>query len=177
MLAIEIPEREFYNEVTGEFDYVSKTTLQLEHSLISISKWESKWKKAFLDQENMPRAELIDYIRCMTLNQKVDPKAYTVIPGQDITRVREYITDPYTATRIYDPRANPNGPKQIITSELIYWQMIYFGIPFECEKWHLNRLLMLIRICSIKGTDNQMSMEDIFKQNKALNAARRAPRK
>ena len=173
MLTIEVPEREFYNEVTGEFDYVSKTTLQLEHSLISLSKWESKWKKAFLDQNNLTRAELLDYIRCMTINQHVDPKAYSVIPAVELERVKEYIADPHTATTIYDTRPNTPGPKQIITSELIYWQMIYCGVPFECEKWHLNRLMTLLRICNIKGTNTQMSMEDIFAQNKMLNAARR----
>lgn len=173
MLTIEVPEREFYNEVTGEFDFVEKTTLQLEHSLISLSKWESKWKKAFLDQENLTRPEMLDYIRCMTINQRVDPKAYTVIPAADIEKIKEYIFDPHTATTVYDSRPVPGGPKQIITSELIYWQMIYFGIPFECEKWHLNRLMMLIRVCSVKGTNNQMSMEDIFAQNRMLNNARR----
>ena len=173
MLTIEVPEREFYNEVTGEFDYVAKTTLQLEHSLISLSKWESKWKKPFLEQDNLSRAELLDYIRCMTINQHVDPKAYSVIPNTELERIREYIADSHTATTVYDARPNNTGPRQIITSELIYWQMIYLGIPFECEKWHLNRLMMLIRVCGIKGTNDQMSMKDIFAQNKMLNAARR----
>lgn len=172
MLTIEIPQQECFNEETGDFINIKKTTLQLEHSLISLSKWESIWKKPFLHTEKMTQAELIDYVRCMTVNQAVDQNAYNVLTGKNFERIQAYIADPHTATTIYDSRAGQNGPKQIITSELIYWQMLYFGIPFECEKWFLNRLMMLIRICGIKGTNTQMSQADIFAQNRMLHQAR-----
>lgn len=173
MLQIEIPYQEFYNEVTGEFDSVNQCTLNLEHSLISLSKWESKWKKPFMTENGYTRAEIVDYARCMTLNQKVDPKVYTALKIADIKKIEEYIRDPHTATTIYDYRPNKGRSNDIITSEIIYYQMITLGIPFECEKWHLNRLLTLIRVCAIKGTDTQMSMSDIYSQNKQIRAASR----
>lgn len=174
MLQIDIPYQEFYNEATGEFDHISPCTLNLEHSLISLSKWEQKWKKPFMSDKGNTRAEIVDYIRCMTLNQNVDPKIYQNLTNSQIEKVRDYITDPATATTIVDRRVNnKRATKEIITSEVIYYQMIAFGIPFSCEKWHLNRLLMLIRICGIKGTPSQMSQLDLFKENRELNAARR----
>lgn len=174
MLQIEIPYQEFYNEVTGEFDYVEPCTLNLEHSLISLSKWESKWKKPFMTEQGYTRDEIVDYIRCMTLNQKVDPKVYHTLTQNDIAKVKNYITDPSTATKVYDYRPNKGQKREIYTSEVIYSQMISLGIPFCCEKWHLNRLLMLIKVCSVRGTDLQMSQAAIFSQNKELNAMRRA---
>lgn len=176
MLTLDIADQESYNEATGEFYYVHACTLQLEHSLISLSKWESKWKVPFTQklETGLTRAELVDYVRCMTINQKVDPKIYATLTMNQLQKVQDYITDPATATKIYDHRPNKGGGKQIITSELIYWQMIYLGIPFECEKWHLNRLLTLIRVCSIKGTSNPMTEAALLNQNKQLNAARRA---
>lgn len=173
MLQLEIPYQEFYNEATAEFDHIEPCTLNLEHSLISLSRWESKWKKPFIMDAGLTRAEIIDYIRCMTLNQKVDPKVYMQLDASHIKKVKDYIADPHTATTVYDRRPNKTNKKETITSELIYYQMINLGIPFECEKWHLNRLLMLIKICGIKGTPNQMSQMDIFKDNASLNAARR----
>lgn len=177
MLTIEIPEQELYNEATGDFmNITKKVVLQLEHSLISLSKWESRWKRPFLEEKEMSRAELVDYVRCMTINQNIDSVVYLALTAGDLEKVQKYVADPYSATTIYDTRNQQGGPKQIITSELIYWQMIYFGIPFECEKWHLNRLLTLIRICGIKGTNNQMSQMDLFAQNKMLHQARKAGR-
>lgn len=175
MLQIEIPYQEFYNEATGEFDHVHPCTLNLEHSLISLSKWESKWKKPFMTDKGLTGEEIIDYVRCMTLNQKVDPKVYSTLTMPNLEKVKDYIGDPATATTINDRRTNGRGrySREIITSEIIYYQMISFGIPFECEKWHLNRLLMLIQVCALKGTPAQMSQFDIFNQNAQLNAKRR----
>ena len=175
MLQIEIPFQEFYNEATGEFDQVQPCTLNLEHSLISLSKWEAKWKKPFMTDKGLTKAEILDYVRCMTLNQKVDPKVYLTLSMSNIEKVKDYIDDPATATTVNDRRAGKSGrySREIITSELIYYQMISLGIPFECEKWHLNRLLMLIQVCALKGTPAQMSQLDIFNQNAQLNAKRR----
>lgn len=173
MLQIEIPYQEFYNEATGEFDSVKQCTLNLEHSLISLSKWEAKWKKPFMTQTNLTRAEIVDYVRCMTLNQNVDPKAYQLLTMDHLEKVKDYISDSHTATTIYDRRPHKGGQKDIITSEVIYYQMIALGIPFSCEKWHLNNLLTLIHVCAIKGTPAQMSQLDLFKSNRDLNNARR----
>lgn len=173
MLQIVMPERELFNEETGEFITYKKQPLQLEHSLVSLSKWESKWKKPFLTMEPRTREEMIDYIRCMTINQGVDPNVYNAIDLDTFKQIEAYIADSHTATTIVD-RSGRSGGRQTVTSELIYYWMIDCGIPFECQKWHLNRLLTLIRICHIKqGPEKAMSKAGIFAENRALNNARR----
>ena len=176
MLKITVPRVEGFDEVRNMFvDYIPETTLQLEHSLLSLSKWEAKWKKPFLSQnEDNPRTqeEMIDYIRCMTLNT-VDPKVYDHIPSEVMAKIIKYIEDPMTATTFSDN--NKKNSREIITSEIIYYWMISLTIPFECQKWHLNRLLALIRVCSIKNQPpKKMSAKEIMTRNKALNAQRRA---
>lgn len=174
MLQIEIPEIEFFNQKTGEFMPIKGRTLRLEHSLLSLSAWESKWKKPFLTDKEKTQEEMLDYIRCMTIDNNVDPNCYYALDLKTVNKIRDYIADPHTATTITDRRPRPVR-NEIITSELIYYWMIDCGIPFECQKWHLNRLLMLIRICGIKGSpEKKMSMAAIFGQNRSLNAARRA---
>jgi len=177
MLTITVPEMEFFDERTGSFISVKSQTLQLEHSLISLSRWESKWKKPFLNLTNPTMEELQDYVRCMSLNQNVDPMVYRALGAKELQEIQAYISDPHTATTITDRRTTGRGRfrNEIITSELIYYWMIDYEIPFSCEKWHLQRLLMLIRICGIKNTpEKRMSKNSIFAQNKALNARRRA---
>lgn len=181
MLSITIsekPDREYFDESKREFVYRKghkAFSLQLEHSLISISKWESKWKKSFISNKDpLTTEELIDYIRCMTINQNVDPEAYDYISVEELKKIQDYISDSHTATTITDRRNRPGG-REIITSELIYYWMIDCEIPHEYEKWHLNRLLTLIKICKIKQSPEQkMSRQSIYAQNKALNNARRA---
>lgn len=176
MLPITVPEMEFFDERTGTFINIKAQSLQLEHSLISLSRWESKWKKPFLNLVNPTIDELQDYVRCMSLNQSVDPNVFKALGPEQLAQIQEYIVDPHTATTITDRRISGRGYRnEVITSELIYYWMIYYEIPFTCEKWHLQRLLMLIRICGIKNTpQKQMSKNSIFAQNKALNAKRRA---
>ena len=172
MLHLTISSREEWNETTQEFIYTKGQALQLEHSLVSISKWEAKWCKPFLSKEQKTYEETIDYIRCMTLTQNVDPKVYALFTRENIQQVNDYIEAPMTATYV---REIP-GPKshEIITSELIYFWMISYNIPFECQKWHLNRLLTLIRVCSIKNAPaKKQNPRDIMSRNAALNAARR----
>lgn len=176
MLEITIPEREMYNEQTGEFITLKEQKLQLEHSLISLSKWESKWKKPFLGDTERTREEILDYIRCMTLNQHVDPLVYDYIPFDVYQQVYDYIKNDQTATKIYDRRPK-RGKSETITSELIYYWMIFHGIPKECEKWHLSRLLILIQICSIKGSNEQMSMKELFADNRRINNMRKGAAK
>lgn len=176
MLQLIIPERESFDNSKGEFVYTKSQTLDLEHSLISISKWESTWKKPFLPKGPTTREETIDYLKCMTLNSKVDPAIYYTLDRSELERVGKYIEDDMTATWFNERNTNsrPRGRKQVVTSELIYYWMISYGIPFECQKWHLNRLLTLIRICEIKNTPSKkMSKRDILSSNKALNESRR----
>ena len=172
MLQIIVPATEQWDEIKQEFVYTKETTLQLEHSLVSLSKWESKWCKPFLSKEDMTAEETIDYIRCMTITQNVNPEVYTCLSDENITQVHDYIQAPMTATFF----RKENGPpsREIITSELIYYWMLTLNIPFECQKWHLNRLLTLIRVCNIKNQPaKRRSQREIMEYNTALNEARR----
>lgn len=181
MLKLLIPKTEMWDEEKQEFVYTnSDTTLLLEHSLISLSKWESRNHKAFLNSSKSNGAktfeETMDYIRCMTINN-VDPSVYSCLTNRDIYKINQYIDDPMTATYISDaafPKAAPN--RDIVTSELIYYWMIALNIPFECEKWHLNRLFSLIKVCNLKNASNsrKLSRSDIAARNRKLNAERRA---
>lgn len=173
MLRITVPATEQFDEVKGEFITTKEQTLQLEHSLVSLSKWEAKWCKPFLYTDHKTDEETIDYIKCMTITQNVKPEVYQCLTAENIKQIQEYIYAPMTATVISE---NKHGKKnrEIITSEVIYYQMIALNIPFECEKWHLNRLITLIRVCNIKNQPaKKMSSGEIKRRNAALNAARR----
>lgn len=174
MLKITVPARNLWNEELQEFIDTKECTLTLEHSLISMSKWESKWLKPFLSKEPKTYEETIDYIRCMTLNQNVDPAVYYCLTDDLINKINEYIEAPMSATTINN-RQGMLSSREIVTSELVYYWMIAMEIPFECEKWHLNRLMKLIQICSIKNQPSKkMSRKATLQQNAALNAARRS---
>lgn len=174
MLRITIPAgTEQYDERTNYFLPATKEqTICIEHSLVSISKWESKWHKPYLDEKEKTMEECIDYVRCMTLTQNVDPRAYYAITPQLWAIISDYINDPMTATTVQ--KTNMSSSRETITSEVIYYWMIYYGIPFECQKWHLSRLLMLISVCNAKSSPpKKMSRSEIYEQNRMLNAARR----
>lgn len=174
MLHLSIPGREFYNEKTNEFITVKPTELVLEHSLVSISKWESKWHIAFFEENNKSDDQIKDYIRCMTLTQNVDPMIYSCLTDEHIGKVMDYLNDPMTATTFSNVEQR-RGPTKKITNEEIYYSMITLNIPMECQKWHINRLLTLIKVCSLKSApQKKMSRSEILKNNKALNQARRA---
>ena len=171
---------DYQNEtfIKPPFDEV---TLVLEHSLISLSKWESKWKKPFLNNKKDAHTpeETMDYIKCMTVNTNVNPEVYNYLTEENIKAIEEYVADPMTATTINnrDPNAIAGrGRKQeIITSEIIYYWMFTFNIPMECEQWHLNRLLTLINVISIENAPKKkMSRQQLAAQNKLLNQQRRA---
>lgn len=173
MLKLVIPSVEMYDEEKSEFITTKGQTLSLEHSLVSLSKWESKWKKPFLTKEEKPMAETIDYIRRMTTTQNVDPEVYNNITQSNLEAVRSYIEDDMTATT-FNQTEKTGGRKEIVTAELIYYWMIALHIPFECQKWHLNRLLTLINVCNIKSTPpKKRSKREIMSRNAAINAARR----
>jgi len=179
---IVVKGRELYNEQENKFYSVDETTLVLEHSLIAISKWEARFKKPFLKEGAISTPdELIFYIKCMTITpQKVDDHVYELITQEQMDEIMQYIADPMTATWFgedKDPKKKRN--KEIMTSEVIYYYMTALQIPVEFQKWHLNRLMTLIRVCSIKneeqyGEKPKMKKGDLLKRNAALNAQRRA---
>ena len=173
MLTITIPATEEFDEIKGEFVYSKEQTLQLEHSLISISKWESKWCKAFLGKQEKTTEEVIDYVKCMTLNKNIDDDVYGCLSQDNIKAINDYIGAPMTAT-VFSNNEQGKKNNETITSELIYYWMIALQIPFECQKWHINRLLTLIRVCNIKNAPpKKMSKREIMSRNSALNAARK----
>ena len=176
MLKISIPGGiEAYDEERNEFISSKEMTLQLEHSLVSIAKWEAKWNKPFLSFKNDDKTteEIIDYIRCMTLTQNVDPRQYYFLTPESVKEIDKYIEAPMTATK-FSGIEKKTVRKQSITAENIYCWMIQLGIPFECQKWHLNRLLTLIELVSLKSQPSKkMSKNEILRQNRELNQARR----
>lgn len=178
MLKITVPAQELWDERASEFIQIPETQLTLEHSLVSISKWEAKHHKPYLSQlesDTKTKDELIDYIRCMTLTQNVNPYVYTCLTAKNIKEINDYIDDPMTATTVTEDDKKHNS-RRPITSEVIYYWMISFNIPVEFQKWHLNRLLMLIKVCNAFNAGNQgnkMSKKDLITRNAALNAARR----
>lgn len=174
MLRLDIPAMEFFDEKTYEFVQVKSTVLTLEHSLLSISKWESKWKKPYISQDPRTVEETIDYVKCMTLDKNVDPSVYDRLTTAHISHINDYINDPMTATTINDSNHKGNHGR-FVTSELIYAWMFELRIPKECEKWHLNRLITLIRVMdNERQPKKKMKRSDIYRRNAELNAARRA---
>lgn len=173
MLRITIPATELFDDEKQEFVYLKEQTLVLEHSLVSLSKWESRWNKAFLGREDKTREEILDYIKCMTITNNVDPEVYKCLTQDNINRINDYINAPMTATHFYDDTRGGLS-RETVTSELIYYWMIALNIPFECQKWHLNRLITLIKVCNIKNTPpKKMSKSAIMQRNAELNAQRR----
>jgi hypothetical protein len=172
MLQIVVPETEQWDAANRRFIYTKKQTLSLEHSLVSLSKWESRWNIPFLSKDPKTDEQTIDYIRCMTLTQNVDPDVYHNLSDENILQVKQYIDLPMTATVI--KKEKHSGSNSFVTAEIIYYWMVAFNIPFECQKWHLNRLLTLIEVCDQKSKPaKKMGKNAIFKQNVAINAARR----
>lgn len=184
MLNITIPAKEHFNEFTNEFFSTIEQKLNLEHSLISLSKWESKWKKPYLTVDHKTEEEFIDYVKCMTITKNVDNDIYKILTNENKQKIIDYIDDPMTATTISDISPDKPGSSlsEIVTSELIYYWMVTFNIPFECQKWHLNRLLTLIKICSIKNaaqssSNKKMSRAEVLNRNRMLNEQRKAQAK
>ncbi len=172
MLTITIPASESFDETNGVFINTKAYTLQLEHSLVSISKWESKWKKAFLGSKSRTEEESLDYIRCMTINNVPD-HIYEHLTYDNIQKIHDYVNDTMTASYIPERRNSPRH-SQTITSELIYFWMCSYRIPSEYQKWHLNRLLTLIKISDFyNNPPKKMSRADLLRRNHSINQARR----
>lgn len=177
MLRIVVPGGEQWDEGKGEFLYGKGAVLQLEHSLVSLSKWEAKWRKPFLDEkkEKTPE-EMLDYIRCMSLVKDVPEEIYSFLTPENFREINEYIQAPMTATWFSDRKGSGgHGSRgKTLTAEVIYYDMIALGIPFECQKWHLNRLLTLIKVCEEESRPKKkMGRKELMRSNAALNAARR----
>jgi len=174
MLKIIIPGTEYYNEETETFETVGDFELELEHSLISLSKWESKYQKPFLSNSDKSPEEILDYIEAMILTPNYPEKLFQNFTNQNFAQINHYIESKESATT-FGNMPERKGRNEVITSELIYYWMVAFNIPFECEHWHLNRLFSLIRICNIKNSKPQkMSRSEIAARNRELNAQRKA---
>lgn len=172
MLDLTIPKIELYDEQKSEFVEIGPINLLMEHSLVSISKWESKWHRPFIGSEQLSNDELVDYLHCMTITQNVNPVVYEYMPEAVISKINDYIEDPMTGTTFYD--FVPQKPRnKKMSSEEIYSQMIMLGIPFECQKWHINRLLTLIKVCNIDRSDKKMTKAETMQAYRKLNAERR----
>ena len=175
MLTITIPEIETFNEETSEFKVYKERTIRLEHSLVSISKWESLLEKPFISKtkaDEKTDLEVIEYVRCMTITQNVPLISYGYIPEKEMDRISNYIEAPMTATTF--AKLESTGHGEIITSEIIYYWMVTYSIPMECQKWHLNRLLTLINVCNIKNQPkNKMSKAELIRRNRKINESRK----
>lgn len=174
MLQLVIPDVEYWDEQSEEFVTKFGQTLQLEHSLVSISKWESKWCKAFLGKKDKTNEETIDYIKCMTLTPDVNPEVYANLTDENLAKVREYIQAPMTATCLPEDKKSKGGSREVVTSELIYCWMIMLGIPVKFEEWHINRLITLIKVCNLKNkSPKKRGAKETARSYAELNAARR----
>ena len=173
MLRIVIPGGEMYDEENRKFRIVKAQAIELEHSLISISKWESKWKRPFLSRAQRTEEEIRDYIRCMTITPGVNPDLYYCLSQDNIREIQAYIDDTMSAT-VFRGENKPKGTPRPRTSEQIYGAMVLLNIPFECQKWHLNRLLNLIQECENLNDGGKMSRKESAKYMSQMNAMRRA---
>lgn len=178
MIKITIPRTEYYDEAKKAFIYpIEKDiSVKLEHSLISLQRWESKWHKPFLSDQPKTKEETLDYIRCMSINE-MDDEIFKYVPKSELDRVAEYIEDSMTATWFSDSVLNNpkylNKKKEVVTAEIIYYWMIALNIPAEYQKWHLNRLITLIKVINAKSNPDKKNKKDIFKDYDRLNSERR----
>ena len=176
MLHLRIPERDLWDPVNERFIHVEATAIDLEHSLASVSKWESKWHIPFHDdRKEKTYDQNIAYIRCMCLTENVDPNTFYCITEQNVKEITDYISDSNTATWFNESARRKTGKKEIITAEIIYYWMTLYGVPLSCEHWHLNKLMTFLRVCAEKNNPDKKKTKgvDMAAQRRALNAARR----
>lgn len=174
MLTIEVAMTEAYDEEHQMFVSKDLVTLELEHSLVSLSKWESIYEKPFLGEKNKTSEEVLGYVKAMTLTPKVPEEVFHKLSSDNISDINTYIDARMSATWFNEAPGAPRS-RDVITSELIYYWMTVFQIPFECESWHLNRLFTLIRICNIKQSKpKKMTRAEMASRNRELNAQRKS---
>jgi hypothetical protein len=173
MLKLTVPGVEHYDEATEEFVDVGEVVLELEHSLVSLSKWESQYEKPFLGNSEKSTEEIRGYIEAMMVTSNPPADYFLRLSKENFEAINAYIEAKNTATWFHEAPGPPKSP-QVITSELIYYWMTIFNIPFECETWHLNRLFTLIRICDLKNAKpKKMTRAQIAERNRRLNAERK----
>jgi hypothetical protein len=172
MLRITVTMSESFDEEKQEF--LSETfDLELEHSLVSVSKWESIWEKPFLVQEDKTPEEVFSYIECMILNPDPPPEIVYKLSERDLKVVHDHIASKATATWFNEQKVAGRS-SETFTSELIYFWMSSFAIPFEAENWHLSRLLTLIRIHNVKNQKpKKMNRNEMAAQRRAENERRK----
>lgn len=174
MLTLIIHGDEYWDEASGEFLTQGDVTVELEHSLVSLSKWESITEKPFLVEGKKTNEEIYEYIKCMCLTPGIAPDVFARLSSTNLEQVNNYIESKMTATWFFE---HSEGPKstETVTSELIYYWLVTFNIPFEVEMWHLNRLFTLIKVCNLKnGKPRKMSRSDAARMQRELNAQRKA---
>lgn len=176
MFKVVVPGQEFYNERLQEFLYTKEYIFNIEHSLVSLSKWESEYMKPFVSDTPMTPDEFLYYIKCMTITQNVPDDAYRYLTQSNLDDIRSYMNKPMTATTISSN--NKKGPSKIVTAELIYSWMIALNIPFECRKFHLNQLIMLINVCNEENQPKKkLSKKEAAAKTAETNRIRRAQHK
>jgi hypothetical protein len=174
MLRIIIEGEELFDEESETFTTTTTTVVDLEHSLVSLSKWESKHEKPFLSKTEKSNEELFDYIKAMIVDDSIDPEVLNRCSPKNLEEIQEYINSSQSATT-FGKMPERKGLGETITSELVYYWMVAYTIPFECERWHLNRLFSLIRICNVKNSpQKKVSRQELAQRNRELNAQRRA---
>lgn len=177
MLTINLPNVELFDEQTLKFVEKKAVTFDIEHSLVSLAAWESKWEVPFLGEETKTTEQTIDYVRCMTLTPNISSDVYEHLPNSVLKQVNDYIVLKMTATWFLQT-SRGFVKKSVITAEIIYYWMISLEIPFECQYWHLNRLLTLIQVCNEKNAPPKKTAPgDLLAQRKALNEKRKAEHK
>lgn len=173
MLTITVPGVEYFDDDKQEFISSEDFILDLEHSLISLSKWESIWEKPYLGHDEKTDAEALSYVKMMTITPKVPEEVFDRLTSENFEEINRYINAKMTATWFRDS-SNAKRSREIITSELIYYWLFSASIPIECEQWHLNRLFTLIQVFSEKNAPKKkMSRAEIAQRNRELNEARR----
>lgn len=182
MLKLVIPALELFDEKNNLFINQDEVTLELEHSLVALAKWESKWEKPFLGSDEKSTEETLDYLRCMTLNPDVPPEVYRRINDDHMAQVNKYLEAKMSATWFTEPKVSGNAPvrrsRETITAEIIYYWIVALQLDWEVQHWHLNRLFTLIKVCNQKNApEKKRPKRDMVAERQRLNAERKAAMK